>query len=119
MLESRRHLDLATEAVDVEPGTELRRQDLDDDIAAERDFTHDEDARHSAAEILGDLIAIAERALETSSQIPQILIQEQLSAGKECWKIACRGRCAEDQHNFDRGPRTNGMSTEVRGPTAL
>jgi hypothetical protein len=73
MLQPCRQLDLAAEAADIQAGTELRRQDFDDDIAAEVEFADDEDARHAAAEVVGDFIAIAEGALETRRKISQHL----------------------------------------------
>jgi hypothetical protein len=69
MLQSRGQLDLAAEAADVEPGAELGRQNFDDDIAAERDFADNEDARHPAAEVVDDFVAIAERTLEARGEI--------------------------------------------------
>jgi len=69
MLQSRGQLDLAAEATDVESGTQLRRQNFDDDIAAERDFADDEDARHPATEIVDDFVAIAKGALQARGEI--------------------------------------------------
>ena len=71
MLQPCRQLNLAPEAADIEPGTELRRQNFDDDIPAERDFADDEDPRHSAAQVFDDLISFAERALQARCQISQ------------------------------------------------
>ena len=64
LLQSRCQLNLAAKAVDVESGTELRWQHFDDDIATEVDFARDEDTRHPTAQVAGDLVAIAERALQ-------------------------------------------------------
>ncbi len=76
LLQSRRQLNLTAKALDVDACAELRRQDLYDDIATERDFADDEDARHSTAQILGDLVAVAERALKALGQIShRFLIQ--------------------------------------------
>ena len=76
ILQSRGQLNLAAEAVDVEPSPHLRRQDFYDDIATEGDFADDEDARHSTAQILGDLIAVAERTLKALGKIShRFLIQ--------------------------------------------
>jgi hypothetical protein len=69
VLQSRRQLNLAAKAVDIESCTQLRRQDFYDDIATERDFADDEDARHSAAHVFDDLIAVAERALKALGQV--------------------------------------------------
>ncbi len=61
---------------------ELRRQNFYDDIATERDFADDEDARHSTAQVLGDLIAVAERALKALGQIShRFLIQVSSALG--------------------------------------
>ncbi|MFL5489547.1 MAG: hypothetical protein ACJ8AJ_13795, partial [Gemmatimonadaceae bacterium] len=43
-------------------------------VATEMDFARDEHARHSAAEIFRDLVAVAERALNAFGQISQRLL---------------------------------------------
>ena len=84
LLESRRQLDLAAKAFDVDAGTELGRQDFDDDVATERHFADDEDARHSTAQVVSDLVAVAERALKALGQISnRFLIQVSSALGKE------------------------------------
>jgi hypothetical protein len=80
VLQSRRQLNLSTKAVDVEPRTQLRRQDFDDDIATERDFADDEHARHSTAQVFDDLVAVAERALKALGQISHRFLQAKLRA---------------------------------------
>jgi hypothetical protein len=69
MLQRRRQLDLAIEAIDAHFQREVGRQNFDDDIAAERDFADNEDARHPAAEVVDDFVAIAERTLEARGAI--------------------------------------------------
>src|SRR5689334_12486164 len=69
MLQPRRQLDLPAKALDVEAGAQLGRQNFDDDVPVERDFADDEDARHAAAEVVGNFIAVAERALKTLGEI--------------------------------------------------
>ena len=46
MLQPRRELDLALEAIGAQPGGEIRRQNLDDDPSVEREIMHEEDTRH-------------------------------------------------------------------------
>ena len=83
VLQPRRQLNLAAKAADVEPRTQLRRQDLYDDISTERHFAHDEDARHSTAQIFDDLVAVAERALKALGQISYgFLIQANSALGE-------------------------------------
>ena len=75
LLQSRGQLNLAAKAFDIEPGTKLG-QDFYDNVATERDFADDEDACHSTAQVVGDLVAVAERALKTLGQIAhRFLIQ--------------------------------------------
>ena len=69
MLQPRRELDLAAKPIDVESRAELGRQNFDDDLATERDLANDEDARHSATQIIRHLIAFAERALQSLGEI--------------------------------------------------
>ena len=76
VLQSRRQLNLAAKPADIEPRTQLRRQDFYDDVATERDFADDEDARHSTAQVFDDLVAVAERPLKALGQIShRFLIQ--------------------------------------------
>jgi len=63
-------LDLALEALDVDRGRELRRQDLDHDVAAERRLLSEKDARHAAAaELTLEAICAPESRLELLAQI--------------------------------------------------
>src|SRR5256885_6738920 len=76
VLQSGRQLNLAAKALHVEAGAELGRQNLDDDIATERDFADDGDARHAAAEVVGYLVAIAKCALKALGDIVHpVLVQ--------------------------------------------
>ena len=86
LLQSRRQLNLAAKAIDVESGAELRWQYLDDDVATEVDFAGDEDARHPTPEVVSDLVAIAERALQPLGQISHWWQGQMNSAGKEVLK---------------------------------
>jgi hypothetical protein len=63
-------LDLAAEAVDVEPGGEVGWQNLDDDLAVERDFGGDKDAAHAAtAQLALDPVGVAECRLQASREV--------------------------------------------------
>jgi hypothetical protein len=60
VLERGGELDLAPEPVDVEPGPQVRGQDLEDDLPSERGLLRHEDARHPpAAELTLDAIGVA------------------------------------------------------------
>ena len=83
VLQSRRQLNLATKAADIDPRTQFRRQNFYDDVATERDFPDDEDARHSTAQVFDDLVAVAERALKALGQIShRYLIQANSALGE-------------------------------------
>ena len=82
VLQARRQLNLAAKAADVEPRTQLRRQDFYDDIATERDLADDEDTRHSTAQVFDDLVAVAECTLKALGQISyRFLIQANSALG--------------------------------------
>ena len=67
-------MDLAAEAIDVDAGGQLRREDFDDDPAAERVLLGDEDPRHAAAaELAVDDIAGSQRRLEIVAQAHCVL----------------------------------------------
>src|SRR2546423_7563300 len=76
VLQPGRQLNLAAKAFHVEAGAELGRQNLDDDIATERDLADNEDARHAAAEVVSYLIPIAECPLKALGHIVhRVLVQ--------------------------------------------
>jgi hypothetical protein len=84
VLQSRRDLNFASKAVDVDAGAELRRQHFYDDVATEVDFAGDENTRHPTAQIVGDLVAVAERALNALGQIShRFLVQASSGSGKK------------------------------------
>ncbi len=65
LLQSGDKFDLTREALDVERHGELRHQDLDDDIPAQRLVARQENERHSSAtQLTLDGVVRAERALE-------------------------------------------------------
>ena len=65
LLEPGDKFDLAREALDVERHGELRHQDLDDDISAQRLVARQENERHSpATQLTPDCVVTAECALE-------------------------------------------------------
>jgi len=65
MLEPRGELDLALEALDVDRGAHLGRQELDDDLAPEPDFLGEEDAAHAAAaQLFQDAVLVTDRGLK-------------------------------------------------------
>jgi hypothetical protein len=68
VLETGGELDLAAEPLGVDPGRELRRQDLYDDAPAELPLFGHEDATHPpAAELSLELVGIAEHGLQALS----------------------------------------------------
>jgi hypothetical protein len=70
VVELRRELDLAPEALDVDPGGQLRREDLDHDLPLERPLGGDEDAAHPAArELLLEVVGVAEGGLELLAEV--------------------------------------------------
>ena len=70
MLQPRGELDLALEPLGRHAGGQLRGKQLDDDLAAEREFRSHIDARHpSAAELTIELVGIAERRRQLLAQI--------------------------------------------------
>ena len=70
LLQRRRHADLALEALGADSGGELRREDFDDDFAAEPDFVGDEDARHAAAaELALEGVGSTQRRLELCLEV--------------------------------------------------
>ena len=63
-------LDLAAEAVDVQPRGEIGRQHLDDHVPFERRLGGDEDAAHPPATQLAlDPVGVAQRLLEASHEV--------------------------------------------------
>jgi len=79
MLQSRRELNLAAKAVAIEPGAELGRQYLDDDLAVQRGFANDEDARHPATKIIRNLVSFAERALQSLGEVSSRVSAQEFS----------------------------------------
>ena len=70
LLQRRRHSNLALEPLGADAGGELRREDFDDDLAAEADFVGDEDARHpAAAELALERVGSAQRRLELGLKV--------------------------------------------------
>src|ERR1043165_9507024 len=70
MLEPGGELDLALEALDADTGGHLRRQHLDDDLAAQAGLLGEEDPAHpAAAQLLLDAVGIAERRLEAGLEV--------------------------------------------------
>jgi hypothetical protein len=70
VLKLRCHLDLTAESVNVETSAEIRWQDFYNDVATQLNFPGDEDARHSTGpQLLGDLVSVAESALETLRKV--------------------------------------------------
>jgi hypothetical protein len=70
MLQSRRELNLATEAIDVDSGCKVWRQNLDDYLPVELGLRGDEHARHArAAKLAVDPIGSAEHFLELGLEI--------------------------------------------------
>ena len=72
MLERGRELDLAPEALDVDAGGQLGRQDLDDHLPAERGLLGDEHTAHAAAaELALEAVGIAESLLQLPQKVGQ------------------------------------------------
>ena len=68
-------LHLAREPLGRQSFGQLRRDDLDDDLAAERGLGRDEDARHAAAaELALDGVRVAERLLERLAQVRHLTL---------------------------------------------
>ena len=70
VLELRRDEDLAMEALAVDSGGEIGRENLDDDVAREASVMRDEHARHSPTRKLAlEPVALAETGLEAVSEL--------------------------------------------------
>ena len=70
LLQRRRELDLTREALGAERGGQLRRQQLDHHVAAERFVARHEHARHAAAAKLTlERVGSAERGLQLSAEV--------------------------------------------------
>ena len=64
MLQLRYHPCLVTESLLAQPGADLRREVLEDDLAAEVRIGSEEDPRHpAAAELANDGVLLTERAV--------------------------------------------------------
>jgi hypothetical protein len=70
MLEPRRQLDLTPKPIEADAPGEIRRQNLDDDLALERRVASDEHAGHAAAaQLTLDLVAVGETRFQLFAKL--------------------------------------------------